>query len=154
MIKIDSHLVIPVVMELWGSSQTLTDSGSSGPCVPHFPVCSCPLSFFSAMSPVFLFSLLFCPAIHRNVTSFLPSLWGKHLLQMSSTIIFMLRNLSAFLSSLRKELSRDTSPRCIADYPCETGACLVPLHPLGDCWRPSTVPLAPGLLSNDVIGEE
>lgn len=73
---------------------------------------------------------------------------------MSSEITFMPRNMSAFLSSLRKELSRDTSPWCITDYPCKTGACLIPLHPLGDCWRPSTVPLAPGLLSNDVIGGE
>lgn len=38
--------------EAVGMQQTLTDSGSSGPCVPHFPVCSCPLSFPSAMSPV------------------------------------------------------------------------------------------------------
>lgn len=47
-----------------------------------------------------------------------------------------------------------TQTRHITDYPWETGACLIRLYPLGDCLRPSTVPLAPGRLSNDVIGEE
>lgn len=54
----------------------------------------------------------------------------------------------------RFRLYSDASLRHIADYPWETGVCLIPLYPPGDCWRPSTVPLAPWRLSNDVIGEE
>lgn len=144
-------------MELWRSSQTLTDSGSSGPHVPRFPVC-----FLSSL--ILLCNVTCAPRFFFPRYSVLPNTSLSHHLsltvgatfvsEMSSKITFMFWNFSAFLSLLRKELSRDMSPRCITDYRCKTGACLIPLHPLGDCWRPSTVPLAPRILSNDVIGEE
>lgn len=52
-------------MELWGSSQTLTASGSRGIRVLRIPVCSCPLSFSSALSPALLFSF-FCYSVLPN----------------------------------------------------------------------------------------
>lgn len=91
--------------------------------------------------------LLFCPAKYPHVTAFVPSLQEQHLFQI-------LEFWNDFHVPEFVHIFDFTQTRHTTDYPWETGACLIPLYPLGDCWRPSTVPLAPWRLSNDVIGEE
>lgn len=98
------HLVILVVMELWGSSQTLTASGSRGLRLLLIPVCSCPLLFSSALSPAPLFSyfLLFFPAKYSLFASFFfLFLWGQTFVwDTGCEIAFVFQDLSAISSWL------------------------------------------------------
>lgn len=132
-----------IILELWGKQPNPDSRGSRGLRVLRIPVCSCPLSFSSGLSPALLFSfvLLFCPAKYPPCHVICSiALGATFVSDLSSEITFMFQNLSFCPSAI---LSPDVTPQRTSDYPCETGTCPVPLHPLGHCWRPSTVPLAP-----------
>lgn len=141
-------------MELWGSSQTLTASGSRDLRLLLIPVCSCLLLFSSALSPAPLFSffLLFFPAKYSLFASFFSpySSGGKHLFGMRVAKLLLCSRICLQFLPDSAAPSPDVSPI----IPVKQEPVWFPLHPLGDCWRPSTVPLAPQLLSSDVIREE
>lgn len=127
--KKDSPLVILVVIELWGSSQTLTGSGSRGPCVPRFSVCSCPLSFSSALSPALLSSLFFCYSVLPNTP--MSCHLSHHcrgnicFSDARSEITFRSQNLSTFSTLLRRVTAAhrwlSLGNRSLSDSPLSTG---------------------------------